>query len=91
ALDRPHFTENYVLREMGYQIARRHAARLRRIVLVLAFAAPAVLAALALAGAMPAVAAPLAALLAGIGLFAERWLFFAEATHVSAIYYGRAV
>ena len=53
--------------------------------------APAVLAALALAGAMPAVAAPLAALLAGIGLFAERWLFFAEATHVSAIYYGRAV
>jgi DMSO reductase anchor subunit len=24
-----------------------------------------------------------------VGLFVERWLFFAEATHVSTIYYGR--
>lgn len=91
ALDQPHFTENYVLREMGYQVARRHAARLRRFVMVTAFAIPALLALLAAAGLLPAFTAPLAALIAGIGLFAERWLFFAEATHVSAIYYGRAV
>ena len=30
-LDHPHFTENYILREMGFEIARKHAARLRRI------------------------------------------------------------
>jgi len=32
-LDGPHFTENYVLREMGYQIARKHAVKLRWIAL----------------------------------------------------------
>ena len=30
-----------------------------------------------------------AALSALVGLLVERWLFFAEATHVSTIYYGR--
>lgn len=90
-LDQPHFTENYILREMGYQIARKHAAKLRRIVLGIAFVAPFVLVLIATIGILPQVAAPAAVVLAGIGLFAERWLFFAEATHVSTIYYGRAV
>ncbi|MHB1304284.1 MAG: dimethyl sulfoxide reductase anchor subunit family protein [Acidiphilium sp.] len=90
-LDQPHFTENYILREMGYRIARKHAAKLRRIVLGIAFAVPLALALLATLGIAPIVATPIAALCAGIGLFIERWLFFAEATHVSAIYYGRAV
>lgn len=89
-LDQPHFSENYILREMGYQVARRHAAKLRRIVVVVAFVAPAVLALLAAIGLLPALTATLAALSAGIGLFVERWLFFAEATHVAALYYGRA-
>ncbi|MCF3945107.1 dimethyl sulfoxide reductase anchor subunit [Acidiphilium sp. AL] len=89
-LDQPHFTENYILREMGYQIARKHAARLRRIVLIMAFLLPALLALIATFGVLPAIAAPLAVVLAGAGLFIERWLFFAEATHVSALYYGRA-
>jgi DMSO reductase anchor subunit len=90
-LDQPHFTENYILREMGYQIARKHAAKLRRIALVLAFAVPCALALVAALGGLPMITAPLAALCAGGGLFIERWLFFAEATHVSTIYYGRAV
>jgi DMSO reductase anchor subunit len=88
-LDQPHFTENYILREMGYQIARKHAAKLRRLVLLVGFAAPALLLVLALAGLVPGLATVLAVIFAAIGLFAERWLFFAEATHVAALYYGR--
>ena len=88
-LDGPHFTENYVLREMGYQIARKHAVKLRRIAATLAFLLPALLAFVAALGIAAPVAATAAALSALIGLFVERWLFFAEATHVSTIYYGR--
>ena len=88
-LDRPHFTENYILKEMGYQIARKHAVKLRRIAAALAFGLPALLALLAAFGIVPAVTATVAALSALIGLFVERWLFFAEATHVATIYYGR--
>lgn len=88
-LDQPHFTENYVLREMGYQIARKHAMKLRRIAAALAFLLPALLTVLAAFDFVPAVAATLAVLSALIGLFVERWLFFAEATHVATIYYGR--
>ena len=87
-LDQPHFTENYILREMGYQIARKHAAKLRRIAACLAFFLPALLVFLAALGFVPAVTTSAAALSALVGLFVERWLFFAEATHVSTIYYG---
>jgi DMSO reductase anchor subunit len=88
-LDQPHFTENYILREMGYQIARKHAVKLRRIAVGLAFFLPALLALLAAFGIAPAITATAAALVALAGLLVERWLFFAEATHVSTIYYGR--
>lgn len=88
-LDRPHFTENYVLREMGYRIARKHAVKLRRIAITLAFIAPAMLTSLATADIVPPVTATGAVVVALVGLFVERWLFFAEATHVSTIYYGR--
>jgi DMSO reductase anchor subunit len=88
-LDGPHFTENYILREMGYQIARKHAVKLRRIAVGLAFFVPASLALLAAFGVAPAIVTTAAALVALIGMFVERWLFFAEATHVSTIYYGR--
>ncbi|TMV42962.1 dimethyl sulfoxide reductase anchor subunit, partial [Thioclava sp. BHET1] len=37
----PHSEENYLLKEMGYRVARKHAARLRRIAQALAFALPA--------------------------------------------------
>ena len=89
-LDAPHFTENYVLREMGFTIARRHRARLRRIALGLAFAAPFVLTVLAALSMAPLAAMVAAVACATLGLLTERWLFFAEATHVSALYYGRA-
>jgi sulfite dehydrogenase (quinone) subunit SoeC len=88
-LDQPHFTENYILREMGFRIARKHAAKLRCIAIGLAFFFPAILMLLAAFGIVPAITATAAALLALIGLLVERWLFFAEATHTSTIYYGR--
>jgi DMSO reductase anchor subunit len=88
-LDQPHFTENYILREMGYQIARKHAKKLRWIAIVLAFLVPSVLALLAALAVYPPLTAAVAAIFALCGLLVERWLFFAEATHVSTIYYGR--
>ena len=39
-LEPPHTQPNFIMREMGYQIARKHAEKLRRLVLLLAFAVP---------------------------------------------------
>jgi len=90
-LDAPHFTENFILREMGFTIARRHAAKLRRLVLAIGFVLPLVFSVMAGLGLAPMTTTTLALVCAAIGLLAERWLFFAEATHVSAIYYGRSI
>jgi sulfite dehydrogenase (quinone) subunit SoeC len=90
-LDAPHFTENYVLREMGCSVARRHAVKLRRICLVLGFGAPLALGLLACLPWLPLTATAAALVCAALGLLTERWLFFAEATHVSALYYGRRI
>lgn len=90
-LDAPHFTENYVLREMGFAIARRHGTRLRRIALGLGFGVPLGLTLLASLSIVPLAATTVALGCAAIGLLTERWLFFAEATHVSALYYGRRI
>jgi DMSO reductase anchor subunit len=86
-LDPPHTEENYLLQEMGYRIARRHAAKLRWIAVLLGFVLPA-----ALALATPAVRplGLLAALSASAGVLVERWLFFAEARHTVTLYYGAA-
>jgi len=89
-LEAPHSEANYLLREMGFRIARKHAEKLRRIVLAAGFAAPALL--VLLGGLWPgvfgSVVAFLAVLLAGLGLAVERWLFFAEAKHAVTLYYG---
>lgn len=88
----PHTEENYLLKEMGYRIARKHAAKLRRIALVMGFAAPFLLILLSLSvpGAAGTVLICLAALANGVGTGAERWLFFAEAKHTVTLYYGAA-
>jgi DMSO reductase anchor subunit len=87
-LDPPHTEQNWLLREMGFRVARAHRSRLRRIVMagfalatalaVLALPVPGALAALLL---LPAAAAACAAILV------ERWLMFAEATHTVTLYY----
>jgi sulfite dehydrogenase (quinone) subunit SoeC len=92
ALEAPHTEENYLMREMGFRIARKHARRLRALSVLVGFAAPLLLTIAALVlPALPALIAALAAsLLALTGIFVERWLFFAEATHTVVLYYGRA-
>ena len=91
-LSAPHTEENYLLKEMGFKIARKHAAKLRRIALALGFGLPFLLSfAPFLVSGWPTVAAALlAAILGTIGVFVERWLFFAEAQHAVTLYYGRS-
>ena len=86
----PHTSENYLMKEMGFRIARKHAAKLRIIALVAAFFLPQLL---TLAGLLiPVALLPLcaiaAAVIATIGVLVERWLFFAEAKHTVTLYYG---
>ncbi|MBX6743262.1 MAG: dimethyl sulfoxide reductase anchor subunit [Acetobacteraceae bacterium] len=88
-LDPPHTQTNYLLREMGFRIARKHAAKLRRIALAAGFGLPMLLALVALLTGGPAATAllTLGAILALCGLLVERWLMFAEATHTVTLYY----
>ena len=89
-LDPPHTGSNFLMAEMGYVVARRHATKLRRIVYVAGLAVPFVLTVVAMlsTGLLPAVSATLAVLPAAIGVLVERWLFFAEAKHTVMLYYG---
>jgi DMSO reductase anchor subunit len=85
AFEPPHTGSNYLLREMVHQVGRKNAAQLRILTLVLAFGVPALLLIL-----------PFSHMLAGLavishlmGVFASRWLFFAQAEHVVGLYYGQ--
>ncbi|BCM17105.1 dimethyl sulfoxide reductase anchor subunit family protein [Mesorhizobium sp. J8] len=91
SIEWPHTEENYLLKEMGFRIARKHGAKLRRITQALAFIAPAVLLAVAffLPWPLGAIASVLAAVAQSAGMLVERWLFFAEAKHTVTLYYGR--
>ena len=87
-LEPPHTMANYVMREMGYSVARKHAEGLRRLALVLGFALPALLLLAGSALHLPLAAALLATLSAAVGILVERWLFFAEAQHLVTLFYG---
>jgi DMSO reductase anchor subunit len=81
----PHTSENYLQHEMGFVVARKHAARLRVIALLCGGVVPAALVLLG-RGSVPVLG--LAVLVHLAGVFVERWLFFAEAKHVVSLYYG---
>jgi sulfite dehydrogenase (quinone) subunit SoeC len=89
-LEAPHTEENYLLKEMGFRLARKHARRLRLVARWTGFVWPTALGVLGLfaGGVSGAAVAGLAVLGAGLGLLAERWLFFAEAKHTVMLYYG---
>lgn len=89
-LDLPHSEPNFVMREMGYTIGRKHAHALRRVALMAGFVVPALLLLLSLAASLlPALLlTSLAVSACAAGIFVERWLFFAEAQHVVTLYYG---
>ncbi|BCH04818.1 dimethyl sulfoxide reductase anchor subunit [Mesorhizobium loti] len=91
SLEWPHTEENYLLKEMGFRIARKHSAKLRMLAQALAFALPVLLIAATFALPWPYAAVPsvLAAIVQFAGMLVERWLFFAEAKHTVTLYYGR--
>jgi sulfite dehydrogenase (quinone) subunit SoeC len=87
--ERPHTEANYLTREMGFVVARRHSRVLRLLATVFSAMLP-------IALLLPAWlfvhldTAPwyaAAALCALAGAFVERWLFFAEAKHMVTLYY----
>lgn len=86
-LEPPNTEENYLLKEMGFRIGRKHRVRLRLVARLAAFAAPFVLTLVSFATGSR-LAALLAVLSAALGLVVERWLFFAEAKHTVTLYYG---
>jgi DMSO reductase anchor subunit len=86
-LDRPHTGPNYLTKEMVHIIGRKHASRLRMISLLVGAVLPFMVAMSAYLNILPQGALVFAALLMIAGLFAERWLFFAEAEHSVSLYY----
>jgi DMSO reductase anchor subunit len=88
----PHTSQNYLLKEMGFALARKHRERLRRIAFQLAFVVPFLLLLLALVygGAVRVALALAAAPIGTAGVLVERWLFFAEAKHTVTLFYGAA-
>ncbi|WP_179379588.1 dimethyl sulfoxide reductase anchor subunit family protein [Jannaschia marina] len=83
--EKPHTGENYLTHEMVYQVARKHAVKLRVIALLLMTVVPIFLVLVFGPHHLPVALAVLSHL---AGLFAQRWLFFAEAEHVVGLYYG---
>jgi DMSO reductase anchor subunit len=87
-LDPPHTEQNWLVREMGFRVARAHRQQLRWLV-VAGFGSATALAVIALPIAGPPAALPLlpAAAVACAAMLVERWLMFAEATHTVTLYY----
>ncbi len=90
--ERPHMTENYLTREMGFRVGRKHAAKLWKIARVAGGILPGVILLVLLlvgqGGALAGLAAFAALCCHIVGVLAERWLFFAEARHAVMNYYG---
>ena len=84
----PHTSENYLQKEMGFVIARRHAIKLRVISLIFGGIIPLVV---IISGSTFYVFLGLALVCHLIGVFIERWLFFAEAKHIVSLYYGKSI
>jgi len=80
----PHTSENYLQTEMGFVIARRHAVKLRVISVLLGCIIP-LLGLYIMENSIISLSAVLLVHL--VGIFIERWLFFAEAKHVVSTYY----
>jgi len=85
-LEKPHTGTNYLMKEMIHVIGRKHVMKLRVIALALGSLIPAVLLLALDSGHMVGL---IVILIHMVGLFAQRWLFFAEAEHVVGLYYGQ--
>jgi sulfite dehydrogenase (quinone) subunit SoeC len=81
----PHTSTNFIMKEMGYVVARRHAKKLRNVTLLLLDLAFALMIFSTNLPALCYLAVPTVFLAAWV----ERWLFFAEAEHVVGLFYGK--
>lgn len=91
--ERPHVNENYLTREMGFKVVRKHADKLWKIAVAAGGIVPGLLMLVLLLaggnwGPFAAVLAGLAVAFHMLGMLTERWLFFAEARHAVMNYYG---
>ncbi len=86
----PHTQATWLLKEMTWRVGRKHAQKLRLIAVLTGLIVPAMLLATAttLQGGTAFTLGLAAAGSAQLGVIVERWLFFAEATHTVALYYG---
>lgn len=83
-LESPHSGTNYLLKEMAYHVGRKHASKLRILGFTLAFVLPVWFLFVLPIG---PVWTGIALIVHLAGVFAVRWLFFAEAKHVVSLYY----
>ncbi len=91
-LEAPHTSDNFLLQEMGYVIARKHAAKLRLMAFTLGGVVPIIAMAVFLSTSVAMLSHFLlitGALTCMAGVLMERWLFFAEARHLVTLFYGR--
>ena len=85
AFDVAHTNRNYLLNEMVYKVARKHAIKIRYISFFAAFVLP-----MSLILMFPGNFS-ISVLVIGIhfvGIYFSRWLFFAEAKHSVSFYYN---
>lgn len=89
--DPPHTEENYLLKEMGFIVARKHARKLRMLALLVGLLLPLTLVLLSAwqNDFTMRTLLVLASMFMLAGVVVERWLFFAEARHTVNHYYGR--
>jgi len=80
-----HTARNYILDEMVHVVGRKHSQKLRTIATLLIGVLPVALLLLLPAGHVVVFVALLSHV---VGVFAARWLFFAEAEHVVGLYYA---
>ncbi|MEZ5738847.1 MAG: DmsC/YnfH family molybdoenzyme membrane anchor subunit [Burkholderiaceae bacterium] len=81
-LDVGHTNPSFLTREFGFELSEHAARWRRRLVVLLCFIEPAIVLVF-----VPDLAW-LAVVSLVVGLFIERWLFFAEAQHVVRLYHG---
>ncbi|NNF17094.1 MAG: dimethyl sulfoxide reductase anchor subunit [Gammaproteobacteria bacterium] len=89
-LDAPHTAANYLQKEMGFVVARKHATRLRRMAILLGAALPSLVLfeILMTEGFLHDILLLIGTASVMFSLCIERWLFFAEAKHVVTLFYG---
>jgi DMSO reductase anchor subunit len=87
SFEQPHTEENYLTHEMGFVLARKHSRRLRLIAFFLILLAP--ISTFPIGNLIGQASIWTALILGMLGVFVERWLFFAQARHAVIAFYGR--